>query len=139
MLNSHLENIDTLLGEPTRLIVAKRHSQNTASMLFVKSSFSSEYAEEKENQRCSGTSGCLTCKLMKLNKDLVLWKGDPTREMKIKLDFRCDCTSPNVIYIFVCQLCPNNRVFYEGQTVTECRTCVNNHRGKFTIYDSSKS
>ena len=132
-------DIDTLLGEPTRLIVAERRSQNTASMLFAKSSFSSEYAEEKEDQRCSGTSGCLTCKLMKLNKDLVLWKGDPTREMRIKLDFRCDCTSPNVIYIFVCQLCPNNRGFYVGQTLTACRTSVNNHRGKFTIDDYSKS
>ena len=139
ILKENQSDIDTLLGERTRLVVAERRGQNTASMLFAKASFSREVIEEGEDQECGGSSDCLTYKLMKLNKELILWKNDPGRETKIKLDFRCDCTSVNIIYIFVCKLCPNNRGFYVGQTVTQCRTRVSGHRGKFTIADYSKS
>ena len=133
ILKENQSDIDTLLGEHTRLVVAERRGQNTASMLFAKASFSREIVEEGEDQECGGTGGCLTCKLMKLKKEVILWKDDPSRETKIKLDFRCDCTSVNVIYIFVCKLCPNNRGFYVGQTVTQCRTRVSGHRGYYNL------
>ena len=40
ILRENQDDINTLLGEPTRLIVAERRNQNTASILFAKLSFS---------------------------------------------------------------------------------------------------
>ena len=75
---------------------------------------------------------------MTLKKKLILWK-DSSRQKEIKLDFRCDCTSVNVIYVYVCLLCPNNDSFYFGQTITPCRKRLSEHRAKFTISEFAKS
>ena len=83
--------------------------------------------------------GCLTCRTMALPKKVELWKNDPSRKCVVRLDFRCLCTTDNVIYLFVCNLCPHNCSFYVGQTVNTCRTRVNGHRGKFHLSEYMKS
>ena len=45
IIHEYQEDIDELVGNPTRLIVAERRNANTASLLFAKSSFSKESVE----------------------------------------------------------------------------------------------
>ena len=52
ILKENQSDIDTLLGEHARLVVAERRGQNIASILLVKASFSREILEEEEDQEC---------------------------------------------------------------------------------------
>ena len=139
ILRENQDDINTLLGEPTRLIVAERRNQNTASILFAKSGFSKVDLPMNESQKCGGGGGCLTCELMGFDKNIVLWKDNPARRKEVKLDFRYNCQSDNLIYIFVCKLCPKNDNFYVGQTTNSCRGRNNGHRGKFNVDGYKKS
>ena len=60
ILRNHQEDINKLLGVPTKLIVAERRNANTASLLFAKSSFSKELVTPKASQKC-GSSTCMLC------------------------------------------------------------------------------
>ena len=117
--------VNKLLGGPTRLIVAERKNNSTASLLFGKSSFSKCITDESENQKCRGHGGCKTCKVMSLPKRVILWKNDPARKVTIKLDFRCNCITENCVYLYVCKLCKENERFYVGQTTNTCRDRAN--------------
>ena len=138
ILKENQNDIDTLLGGPTRLIVAERRNANTASILFAKSGFSKELLGMGSDQKCGGR-GCLTCQTMELPKTVVLWQNDESRRCKVTLDYSCTCKTENVIYLFVCKLCPHNTGFYVGQTVTSCRQRVNRHRDKFNFSEYEKS
>ena len=52
ILRENQDDINTLLGESTRLIVAERRNQNTASILFAKSGFSKVDLPMNESQKC---------------------------------------------------------------------------------------
>ena len=123
-------DIERLLGK-TRIIVAERRNGNIASTVFAKSSFSKEDNQAKENQRCSG-KGCKSCKLVNLNKEFFVWKNNDSYKKKVKLDFRHDCTTECIIYIYVCKLCKENNSFYVGQSINSCQTRANGHRACFT-------
>ena len=110
---------------------------NIASALFAKSSFSREEVMVKNNQECNGT-GCLSCKLMNIGKKITLWQGHPN-QVVVNLDYRWDCSTDHVIYLFVCKLCPMNRSFYIGQTVNNSRKRNNGHRAKFDFDRYTKS
>ena len=43
------------------------------------------------------------------------------------------------MYLYICNLCPNNMNFYVGQTVNSCRTRANGHRAKFNTKYYTKS
>jgi hypothetical protein len=105
-------DIETLLGGPTRIIVAERRNSNIASMLFAKSSFSKNIVPIGLDQKCHGGNGCMTCGTMNLKKNVVLWKDHPVYKTTVRLDFRCNCTTENVVYLFVCKLCNSNQSFY---------------------------
>ena len=75
---------------------------------------------------------------MTLERNITVWKGD-TKEKNVKLDFRCDCMTECIIYIYVCNLCKNNESFYVGQTVNSCRSRANGHRGRFNRGNYKKS
>ena len=133
-------DIDLILGEPTRIVVAERRNPNTAALLFAKSSFSRCIKEESDNQECGGRdNGCKTCDLMDLPKFVDLWKENPARKRTLKLDFRCDCTTENVLYLYLCKICTNNDSFYVGQTVNPCRKRASGHRSSFNERDFKKS
>ena len=76
---------------------------------------------------------------MNLNGTVTLWPNDASRKIDVKLDFRCICTTDNVIYLFICKLCPHNNSFYVGQTINPCRARANGHRAKFNVDDYQKS
>ena len=42
-----------------------------------------------------------------------------------------NCKSSNVLYLFKCDLCPENNNVYIGQTLQELHSRVNGHRSKF--------
>ena len=113
ILKDHQTDRNKLLGGETRLIVAERKNNSTASLMFGKSSFSKCVVQEAENQEC-GKSGCLTCKVIGLKKKVTLWKDQPERKTTLKLDFRCNCITENCIYLYVCKWCKNNEGFYIG-------------------------
>ena len=73
-LQENQRDIDKLLGGPTRLIVAEKKNNSTASLLFSKSSFSRCETVEGENQKCGGHGGCKTCEVMTLPRTVTLWK-----------------------------------------------------------------
>ena len=52
ILKDHQTDINKLLGGETRLIVAERKNNSTASLMFGKSSFSKCLVQEAENQEC---------------------------------------------------------------------------------------
>ena len=139
ILQENQSDIDKLLGGPTRLIVAEKRNNNTASLLFAKSSFSKCEIVEGENQKCGGHSGCMTCRVMTLPKTVTLWKNDPKRKVNVKMDMRCNCVTENCIYLYVCKLCEENDGFYVGQTTNTCRTRANGHRSDFNFKDYTKS
>ena len=138
ILQENQHDINALLG-PTRLIVAERRNSNIASMLFAKASFSQNIVPVGRDQKCNGKNGCLTCETMNLKKSVVLWKNHPVHRTTIKLDFRCNCKSENVIYLFVCKLCESNEGFYVGQTVNSARGRANGHRSHFNCKAYTKS
>ena len=138
ILSNNQTDIDKLLGGPTRLIVAQRKNNSTASLVFAKSSFSKSIVDEGANQEC-GVGGCLTCKVISLPKEVTLWKNDSERKVTVKMDFRCNCISENCIYLYVCKWCKDNDGFYIGQTTNTCRTRANGHRGDFNFRDFRKS
>ena len=137
VLNENKDDMNELLGSDTRLIVAERRNPNIASILFAKSAFSKEPIPLKQNQKCSSPR-CQTCKLMKIPKTVTLWQDHPN-ETVVNLDFRCDCLSENIVYLFICKLCPKNKSFYIGQSVQTCRDRTNGHRGNFNFKTYSKS
>ena len=139
ILSENQFDIDTLLGGQTRLIVAERRNSNIASMLFAKSSFSRNITPVGADQRCNGGNGCMTCDMMKLTKNVTLWKDHPVYKTNIKLDFRCNCKTENVIYLYVCKLCESSDSFYVGQTVNSARGRANGHRSKFNNKAYTKS
>ena len=140
VLNENQDDINDLLGGDTRLIVAERRNQNIASSLFAKSAFSKEEIQMKENKKCSQSERprCKTCKLMKIPKTVTLWQDHPN-ETVVNLDFRCDCLSDNIVYLFICKLCPKNKGFYVGQSIQTCRDRTNGHRGHFNLDTYTKS
>ena len=74
ILSNNQTDINKLLGGPTRLIVAQRKNNSTASLVFAKSSFSKSIVEEAADQEC-GVGGCLTCKVISLPKEVTLWRN----------------------------------------------------------------
>ena len=130
ILRENQHDINGLLGSDTRLIVAERRNTNIASTLFAKSAFSREERVMNENQKCG--SNCTSCKVMKIDKTVVLWKDHPN-ECVVNLDYRCNCLSNNIVYLFICQLCPKNRSFYVGQTINTCRKRSDGHKGRFNL------
>ena len=137
LLEENQNEINEILGEETRLIVAEKRNQNLASTLFAKSSFSKELCDPKDSQKCKGR-GCKTCPIMNLEKSITLWENDPKQTI-LKLDYRCDCTTDNLIYLFLCKLCPDNKSFYVGQSTNTCRKRTNGHRSNFSLKDFKKS
>ena len=131
ILEDNKPDIETLLGGPTRIIVAERRNSNIASMLFAKSSFSRSITPIGHNQKCNGGNGCMCCRMMNLKKSVVLWKDHPAYRTNVKLDFRCTCITENVIYLYICKLCDSNSSFYVGQTINSARGRANGHRSKF--------
>ena len=139
ILQENQHDINVLLGGPTRVIVAERRNSNIASMLFAKASFSQDIVPVGTDQKCNGKNGCLTCRTMNLKKSVVLWKNHPVYRTTIRLDFRCNCTTENVIYLFVCKWCEANDSFYVGQTVNSARGRANGHRSNFNSKAYTKS
>ena len=135
------DDINVLLGEPTRIIIAERRNPNTASLLFAKSSFSKEEITVKDTQKCGGKKhGCMTCDLLNLPKEFYVWENNEKRKRKIKLDYRLNCKSENVIYMYLCQNCEDpSSNFYLGQTVNACRQRANGHRACFNEEKQKKS
>ena len=132
-------DIDRLLGTKTRIIVAERKNSSIASAVFAKSSFSKKVEPLKQDQKCNGGHGCMSCKIMTLQRSVMLWKNNKAMEKTVKLDFHCDCITEHVIYIYVCDLCKDNDSFYIGQSVNSCRDRANGHRGGFNKRDFKKS
>ena len=139
ILNENKHDIETLLGGPTCLIVAERRNTNIAQMLFAKSSFSRNIIPISKDQKCYGKNGCMTCGMMNLKKNITLWKDHPVNSTQIKLDFRCNCQTENVIYLYICKLCTSNNSFYVGQTVNSTRGRANGHRANFNSRAYTKS
>ena len=49
------------------------------------------------------------------------------------------CLSDNIVYLFICKLCPKNKGFYVGQSIQTCRDRTNRHRGHFNLDTYTKS
>ena len=69
---------------------------------------------------------------MNLNKLITVWKNNDLYRKNVKLDYRCDCSTNCVIYIYMCNICKENESFYTGQTVNSCKMRANGHRSCFT-------
>ena len=69
----------------------------------------------------------------------MLWKNDDEYTKEIKLDLTCDCSTENIIYVYICKLCQDNKSFYIGQTVNSCNKRANGHRSSFTKQNYRKS
>ena len=132
-------DIENLLGKNTRIIIAERKNSSIGSEVFAKSSFSRSVVEMKENQRCNNGNGCKSCDIMNLKKNVIVWKNNDMYKKAVKLDFRCDCSTECVIYMYVCNICIDNDSFYIGQTTNSCKMRANGHRACFTPSNYQKS
>ena len=132
-------DIEKLLGEDTRIVVAERKNSSIATNVFAKSSFSRKTVEIKENQKCNNGNGCRTCEIMNLRESITIWKKNDAYRKTVKLDFRCDCITECAIYMYVCNICVDNDSFYVGQTTNSCQKRANGHRACFTSENYQKS
>ena len=132
IVRSNQEMINYLFGKEVNIVVAERRSPNTASLLFAKSGFARELSILKESQRCS-SKGCFTCDNIGIEKSIVL------NGFHVKLDFSLDCNTENVIYLYICKHCPDNKEFYFGQTNNCLRERANGHRAGFADAKYKKS
>ena len=130
VLNECHPDIERLLGK-TKVMVAERKNCSIGSAVFAKSAFSRETVHPKKNQKCNG-KGCKTCKIMNLSKTFNVWKNCPGYQKEVKLDFRSNCSTECIIYIYFCNICKNNESLYVGQSVNDCKTRANGHRANFT-------
>ena len=137
ILKSSQNEIEKLLGK-VKLVVAERKNNNIASSVFAKSAFSKDNVVVKADQKC-GKKNCKTCNIMNLQKRLTLWKNDENYLKEVNLDYKCDCSTENVIYIYICNICQDNMSFYVGQTVNSCQKRANGHRSNFTKTNFKKS
>lgn len=137
ILRNNSDDIDQLLGK-TRLLVAERKNGNIASAVFAKSAFSKGCATEKSNQKCE-KKNCKLCEIVNVKKRVVLWENNEKYKKEIKLDYKCNCSTESVIYIYICNICENNKSFYVGQTVNSCQKRASGHRANFTEKNYKKS
>ena len=133
------QDIDRLLGTRTRIIIAERNNSSIGSDVFAKSSFSKIEEPIRETQRCDNGNGCRTCSIIDLKKTVTLWKNNAAYKKTIKLDFRCNCLTECVIYLYVCNICKNNESFYVGQTQNSSQVRANGHRASFNQNMFTKS
>ena len=118
--------INYLFGKEIKIVVAERRSPNTASLLFAKSGFAREQFEVGDSQKCGSIGDrCFTCKTIGIENSVVL------NDFPVKLDYRLNCNSENVIYLYICKHCPDNKEFYFGQTSNCLRERANGHRACF--------
>ena len=134
IIKNNQDMINYLFGKEIKIVVAERRSPNTASLLFAKSGFAKELFEFGDSQRC-GSKGdrCFTCENIGIEKSIVL------NDFPVKLDFRLNCNSENVIYVYICKHCPDNTEFYFGQTINCLRERANSHRSCFAETKYKKS
>ena len=137
ILKGSSSDIEQLLGK-TKLIVAERKNGNIASTVFAKSAFSKNNTVLKPDQKCRKRN-CKSCEIMKLEKKEILWKNNADYRKEIKLDYKSDCSTECVIYIYICNICPDNKSFYIGQTVNSCQKRANGHRASFSEKNFKKS
>ena len=117
--------INYLFGKEIKVIVAERRNPNTASILFAKSAFAQKVCEDKDSQKCHSTSGCMTCPIINMPKTVCV------NGLTVNLDYSLNCKTENVIYLFICKLCPNNKEFYFGQSINSVQERSNGHRSNF--------
>ena len=103
-----------------------------------KSAFSKNDAVLKNSQKC-GKKNCKSCEIMNLRSTITLWKENKSYTKELKLDYKCDCSTESVIYIYVCNICQGNKSFYIGQTVNSCQKRANGHRSSFNEDNYKKS
>ena len=125
VMKENEEIINYLFGKEIKVIIAERRNPNTASILFAKSAFAQEICEDKDSQKCHSKSGCLTCPIMNMPKTVCV------NGLTVNLDFSLNCKTENVIYLFICKWCPNNKEFYFGQSMNSVQERSNGHRGNF--------
>ena len=125
VIKENQEIIDYLFGKDIKVIVAERRNPNTASILFAKSAFAQKLCEDKKSQKCHSKHGCLTCPVITMPKTVCV------NGLTVNLDFSLNCKSENVIYLFICKLCPDNKEFYFGQSINSVQERSNGHRSHF--------
>ena len=76
---------------------------------------------------------------MNLPRKVTLWDDDKNYRKDITLDYLSDCSTECVIYLYVCNICKNNRSFYVGQTVNSCQKRASGHRASFNDKTFKKS
>ena len=78
---------------------------------------------------------------MNIEKKIVLWKNNADYRKEIKLDYKSDCSTECVIYIYVCNICQDNNSFYihrpNGEQLSEKR--ANGHSACFNEKHFKKS
>ena len=142
---SHEADVKKLLGD-VKIVVSERRHANISSILFQKAGFSQIIVPIKENQKCK-SGRCLTRSTMNLGKFINI------NGVKVKLDFRWDCSVDSVVYVALCKRCDetshgehratctseNTSNFYFGQTNNSLMSRCNGHRDKFKLnkYDQS--
>ena len=139
IMKRYKPDIQRLLGENTRVIVAERKNCSIASTVFAKSSFSRNVIELKEDQKCNNGNGCKSCEIMDMKNSVTLWKNHDTYRKTVKLDFKCDCLTECAIYLYMCKICIDNDSFYVGQTQNSCQKRANGHRACFNNGNYQKS
>ena len=126
IVRNNKEMIDYLFGKEIKIVVAERRSPNTASLLFAKSGFAKEQFVVRSSQKCDSKGDrCYTCKDIGIGKSVVI------NDFPVKLDYRLNCNSESVIYLYICKHCPDNKEFYFGQTSNCLRERANGHRACF--------
>ena len=120
LINSLKPDILMLTGTD-KIIIANRKNQNTAALMYCKSSFSNNLPTVKCNQKCSAAN-CKSCNVLNLPKQFAY------NDLKIKLDFSLNCKSDNVIYVAKCNIC---HLPYFGQTCNRLHIRLNGHRACF--------
>ena len=129
LLGELKNDINTLTGEETDVLVAARKGQSIANKVVKNSKLCetlSPSANITQNQAC-GSKACKTCPLMDKEKKPFNVNGKVVNAPK-----GLNCKSDNVIYLAQCKLCDSDNT-YCGQTMQRLHQRVNGHRSHFDL------
>ena len=131
IVNDLKDDFQQLIGNTRIMFAMKKGSSIGNSLVRNKALSAVTPVINGFTQKCNAT-GCQQCPLVNPEHKLTI------NNNKISIPSNFNCKTRNVIYLWKCNLCPQNE-YYFGRTTQKCHERTNGHRGCFNDTKWEKS